>query len=93
MSIHGIWNLSRTLLVQAACTAKELKELVSMPSIAISANPDQLAVSDADKAEMKAVRLKRRIFELISKVRTLTTFAANGSCWQLRSALSTPRDS
>lgn len=42
-----------------------------MPSIAISANPDQLAVSDADKAEMQAVRLKRRIFELISKVRTV----------------------
>jgi hypothetical protein len=47
-----------------------------MPTITISANPDQLAVSDADKAEMKAVRLKRRIFELISKVSSLHQLAA-----------------
>lgn len=52
--------------VQAACTAKELKELVTMPSIAVHAAADQLAVSEADKTEMKAVRLKRRVFELIS---------------------------
>jgi hypothetical protein len=57
------------LLPQAACTPKELKELVTMPSIAISARPEQMAVSEADMAEMKAVRLKRRIVELISKVR------------------------
>lgn len=55
-------------MLQAACTAKELKELVTMPSVAVHAQPEQLAVSDADKAEMKAVRLKRRIFELISNV-------------------------
>ncbi|KAF6253362.1 hypothetical protein COO60DRAFT_1273754 [Scenedesmus sp. NREL 46B-D3] len=53
--------------VQAACTAKELKELVNMPSIAVHAQPSQLVVSAADQAQMKAVRLKRRIFELISK--------------------------
>ncbi|WIA12056.1 hypothetical protein OEZ85_012135 [Tetradesmus obliquus] len=52
--------------VQAACTAKELKELVSMPSIAVHAQPSQLAVSEADQAQMKATRLKRRIYELIS---------------------------
>eukprot|EP00878_Enallax_costatus_P014682 GHUV01015358.1.p1 GENE.GHUV01015358.1~~GHUV01015358.1.p1 ORF type:complete len:463 (+),score=138.55 GHUV01015358.1:726-2114(+) len=52
--------------VQAACTPKELKELVTMPSIAIHAKPSQLAVSESDQAEMKAVRLKRRIYELIA---------------------------
>lgn len=41
-----------------------------MPTIAVKAQPEQLAVSDSDKAEMKAVRLKRRIFELISSVST-----------------------
>jgi hypothetical protein len=39
-----------------------------MPSIAVHAQPSQLAVSEADQAQMKAVRLKRRIFELISNV-------------------------
>lgn len=39
-----------------------------MPTIAVHAAADQLAVSEADRAEMKAVRLKRRVFELISNV-------------------------
>jgi adrenodoxin-NADP+ reductase len=55
-------------LLQAACTAKELKELVTMPSIRVHAPPGQMTVSDADRAEMKAVRLKRRIYELIDAV-------------------------
>jgi hypothetical protein len=57
-------------VLQAACTPKELKELVTMPTIAVNAQPEQLAVSDSDKAEMKAVRLKRRVYELISSVST-----------------------
>jgi hypothetical protein len=35
----------------------------------VHAQPSQLAVSEADQAQMKAIRLKRRIFELISNVR------------------------
>lgn len=54
--------------LQAACTAKELKELVTMPTIAVHAQPSQLAVSEADQAEMKKVRLKRRIYELMCQV-------------------------
>lgn len=55
-------------LPQAACTPKELKELVTMPSIAVHAMSSQLTISESDQAEMKAVRLKRRIYELISNV-------------------------
>jgi hypothetical protein len=71
--------------LQAACTAKELKELVTMPTIAVHAAADQLAVSEADRAEMKAVRLKRRVFELISnvscqRVRVLLPAAVCCSC-------------
>lgn len=39
-----------------------------MPSIRVHAPPGQMAVSEADRAAMKAVRLKRRIFELIDVV-------------------------
>ncbi|GFR51380.1 hypothetical protein Agub_g13809 [Astrephomene gubernaculifera] len=54
--------------VQAACTPKELKELLSECGVeAGTAAPDQLAVSEADAAEMKATRLKRRVHELVSK--------------------------
>lgn len=43
-----------------------------MPTIAINAAPEQMTVSDSDQAEMKAVRLKRRIYELISSVSRLS---------------------
>lgn len=67
-SLRASVGMPLLLLSQAACTAKELKELVTMPNIAINATPEQLAVSEADQAAMKVVRLKRRIFELISNV-------------------------
>jgi hypothetical protein len=55
-------------LLQAACAPKELKELVNLPNIGVHAAPGQLAVSEQDKAEMKATRMKRRIFDLVSTV-------------------------
>jgi hypothetical protein len=57
--------------LQAACTPKELKELVNLPQVAIHATPSQLQVSAGDQAVMKATRMKRRIYDLISTV----------SCW------------
>lgn len=57
-----------------------------MPSIAVTANPDQMAVSEADRAEMKAVRLKRRIFELISNVGLLRD-TMGGGLWETGAAL------
>lgn len=54
--------------LQAACTPKELRELLTLPGLQVHAAPEQLAVSDADVAEMKAVRLRRRVHEIMSKV-------------------------
>ncbi|KAG2482330.1 hypothetical protein HYH03_018739 [Edaphochlamys debaryana] len=54
--------------VQAACTPKELKELLTECGVAARvAAPEQLSVSAADAAEMKATRIKRRVHELVSK--------------------------
>lgn len=50
---------------QAACTPKELRELVTLEDVAVHAPPDQMAVSPADEAEMKAVRMRRRMYDLI----------------------------
>eukprot|EP00879_Flechtneria_rotunda_P017518 GHRR01018367.1.p1 GENE.GHRR01018367.1~~GHRR01018367.1.p1 ORF type:complete len:317 (+),score=67.40 GHRR01018367.1:162-1112(+) len=52
--------------MQAACTPKELREIVTMPSIAMHVDPLQLAISETDRAQMKASRLKRRVYDLIS---------------------------
>lgn len=39
-----------------------------MPRVAVHADPSQLVVSADDQAEMKAVRLKRRVYELVVNV-------------------------
>ncbi len=54
--------------MQAACTPKELKEVTGLSDVACLAAPKQLAVSAEDQAQMKAVRLKRRVHEIIKNV-------------------------
>lgn len=53
---------------QAACTPKELKELVTFPTVAVHAPSEQMAVSPEDTAQMKAVRMRRRMYDLITQV-------------------------
>ncbi|GIL84169.1 hypothetical protein Vretimale_15819 [Volvox reticuliferus] len=67
-AVREVHLVARRGPVQAACTPKELKELLTDCGVsARTAAPDQLTVSEADSAEMKATRLKRRVFELVSK--------------------------
>jgi hypothetical protein len=53
---------------QAACTPKELRELVGLSNVAVHAPEEQMRVSPADVAEMKAVRMRRRMYDLITQV-------------------------
>ncbi len=55
--------------VQAACTPKELKELVTEPGLRVVAPPPQMTVSDEEQAIMKKERGKRRVYEIITQVR------------------------
>lgn len=52
--------------MQAAFTPKELKELLTQSDISTCAGPHQLDTSPADKAEMAAVRMKRRLLDIMS---------------------------
>jgi hypothetical protein len=61
-------TIGACVLAQAACTPKELKELVTELGITTHALPDQLALSPADEAELKAVRTKRRVVDIIKQV-------------------------
>lgn len=54
------------LVLQAAFTPKELKELLTQSDISTCAGPHQLDTSLADKAEMAAVRMKRRLLDIMS---------------------------
>lgn len=42
----------------------------------VRAAPDQMAVSAADEKEMKAQRIKRRVFEIIQQVRGCVVWQA-----------------
>lgn len=53
---------------QAACTPKELRELTGLLSVSTHAPPDQMEVSASDQAEMKATRMRRRVYDLIKQV-------------------------
>eukprot|EP00198_Chlamydomonas_reinhardtii_P004065 XP_001693401.1 NADP adrenodoxin-like ferredoxin reductase [Chlamydomonas reinhardtii] len=67
-AVRRVHLVARRGPVQAACTPKELKELLTECGVtAATSAPDQLDVSAADAAEMKATRLKRRVHELVSK--------------------------
>lgn len=65
-TVCDVHLLARRGPLQAACTPKELKELVNLAGLRAVAEPSQLALSTAEQQVMKAVRLKRRVFELIS---------------------------
>lgn len=65
--VQSVHVVARRGPVQAAFTAKEMKELVTEPGVAFHVEKDQLAVSPEDQQTMKSTRLKRRIFELIEE--------------------------
>lgn len=54
------------VVMQAAFTPKELKELLTQSDIQTCAGPNQMDTSPADKAEMAAVRMKRRLLDIMS---------------------------
>eukprot|EP00955_Chlamydomonas_euryale_P073238 361678-Chlamydomonas_euryale.AAC.1 len=51
---------------QAACTPKELKEVLSLPGVSVSAPAGQMELSRADATVVAAQRKARRLVELVS---------------------------
>eukprot|EP00850_Spirogloea_muscicola_P017157 SM000144S00705 [mRNA] locus=s144:360499:365389:- [translate_table: standard] len=70
-TIRKVYLVGRRGPAQAACTARELRELLNLKSIHVHVSPEDLDISEADKAELKVNRSHRRVFELFQKaVRT-----------------------
>jgi len=66
--LRSVCLVARRGPVQAACTPRELKELVGeMPGLAVHAPDEQMVVSEADAAEMAASRTKRRVHDIIKQ--------------------------
>ncbi|XP_052182326.1 NADPH:adrenodoxin oxidoreductase, mitochondrial isoform X2 [Diospyros lotus] len=66
-SIRKVYLVGRRGPVQAACTAKELREVLGIKDVDIHIQEADLVKTPADEEEMKNSRIKRRVYELLSK--------------------------
>ena len=64
---HGTACSATTRFVQAAFTPKELREVLSMAGVSVHLAPEALKVTAVDEAEMKATRMKRRVYDILKK--------------------------
>ncbi|KAL3835187.1 hypothetical protein ACJIZ3_009923 [Penstemon smallii] len=66
-SIRKVYLVGRRGPVQAACTAKELREVLGIKNLAVHIQQADLVTKPADEIEMKNNRIRRRVYELLSK--------------------------
>ncbi|XP_051182073.1 NADPH:adrenodoxin oxidoreductase, mitochondrial isoform X2 [Lolium perenne] len=70
-TIRKVFLVGRRGPVQAACTAKELREILGLKNVHVCIKEADLVTSPADKEEMRNSRIKRRVHELLSKAATV----------------------
>ncbi|KAL6629475.1 hypothetical protein ACP70R_029240 [Stipagrostis hirtigluma subsp. patula] len=66
-TIRKVYLVGRRGPVQAACTAKELREILGLKNVRICIKEADLMTSPADEEEMRNSRIQRRVYELLSK--------------------------
>ncbi|KAL8529820.1 hypothetical protein ACS0TY_007033 [Phlomoides rotata] len=69
-SIRKVYLVGRRGPVQAACTAKELREILGIKDLGVYIQQGDLVATPADEIEMKNNRIRRRVYELLSKAVT-----------------------
>ncbi|KAK7319976.1 hypothetical protein RJT34_04705 [Clitoria ternatea] len=69
-SIRVVYLVGRRGPAQAACTAKELREVLGIRNLDISIQESDLLLTPADEEELKSNRIHRRVYELLSKAVT-----------------------
>lgn len=52
-------------VMQAAFTTKELREIIKLPGVQVHVSPEAMQLTEADRAEMQASRLKKRVFDIL----------------------------
>ncbi|WOG91627.1 hypothetical protein DCAR_0310876 [Daucus carota subsp. sativus] len=72
-SIRKVYLVGRRGPVQAACTAKELREILGIKDLYIHIQNVDLLTTPADEEEMKSNRIRRRVYELLSKAASSET--------------------
>jgi adrenodoxin-NADP+ reductase len=66
-AIRRVVLVGRRGPAQTACTPKELRELLSLPGVRVSAPPEQLALQPEDAQELSSSRVRRRAVEELLK--------------------------
>lgn len=69
-SIRKVYLVGRRGPVQAACTAKELREILGIKDLYINIQDADLQKSTVDEEEMRTSRIKKRVYELLCKAAT-----------------------
>ncbi|KAI3709556.1 hypothetical protein L2E82_39320 [Cichorium intybus] len=69
-SIRKVYLVGRRGPVQAACTAKELREILAIKDLYVNIKEADLVKTSSDEEEMKNNRIRKRVFELLSKAST-----------------------
>ncbi|KAF5459015.1 hypothetical protein F2P56_023006 [Juglans regia] len=69
-SIRKVYLVGRRGPVQAACTAKELREVLGIKDLYIQIQEADLLKTPKDEEEIKNNRIQRRVYELLSKAAT-----------------------
>ncbi|KAL4194049.1 hypothetical protein AMTRI_Chr05g66760 [Amborella trichopoda] len=67
-SIRKVYLVGRRGPVQAACTAKELREILSLKHVQVHIQEADLVKSPLDEEELKRSRIQRRVYDLLSKI-------------------------
>ncbi|CAH8382702.1 unnamed protein product [Eruca vesicaria subsp. sativa] len=80
-SIRKVYLVGRRGPVQAALTAKELREVLGIKNLHIRIKETDLSVTPADEEEMKNSRARKRIYELLSKAAAAAE-TSKGNCGQ-----------
>ncbi|CAL5228332.1 g11441 [Coccomyxa viridis] len=57
--------IGRRGAVQAAFTTKELREITKLPGVQVHVSPEAMQLTEADEAEIKASRIKKRVFDIL----------------------------
>ncbi|KAK9705963.1 hypothetical protein RND81_07G095600 [Saponaria officinalis] len=66
-SIRKVYLVGRRGPVQAACTAKELREILGLKNLYVNIQESDLLKTPLDEEEMKNSRIQKRVYELLCK--------------------------
>ncbi|CAH1419853.1 unnamed protein product [Lactuca virosa] len=77
-SIRKVYLVGRRGPTQAACTAKELREILAIKDLHINIKEADLVKTSADEEEMKNNRIRKRVFELLSNIIHIWSNFRNG---------------